>query len=151
MNGVAISPADYTLYSQQAQAVNLMAQFSQGAALKRCTVNLSIVNGRTDGEYPQFTAATDGSDILLIEGSITDDLGNIYAVEGEVVGEYVNWYNNPFTPGQPSRGDTNFKQVVPENNGVPEPNLTSDVAIPGFLKLILGSGAATGRWRPMPA
>jgi hypothetical protein len=168
-NGGPVGTQNYTLYVSKAAACALAAQYQQAAANQGYAINLTLQDGTLPGgSYLQFEDAPAnpqtnflGGRILVVVATLTDAAGNEYQIS-DVAGERVFYNVYPFTPGQVTQGDKNYKVVQPVVDGIPQPSQAEDIALPAWLQLIDQSSGqplvggqsfgsqARGIWRPMP-
>jgi hypothetical protein len=133
-NGGAVPTADASLYATPSDATNLLTAYLAAQAKAELAGTISLADGISDGDYPQFTPGSDGSSIFLIKGNLTDADGNAYLLK-DVAGDLQK---RSLEPDQ-ERGDSNF---VEEGHGADTP----DVDVPGVLVISLVGGVAQAHW-----
>ena len=138
-NGGPVAPSNYVLFCSAAAATSLLPQYEQAAQAQGLTVvqPFAVVDGIKNGELGMFSPDAAGDSCYLIKGLVADAQGNVSLVN-DIAGIRLFSYLNPFTPGLPTYGDTNYtaQQTPPY-----------DVAVPGYL--VLTRVAATcmqGNW-----
>ncbi len=126
------------LFSFSTDAQSLLGSYESACKLQGLTViSLSLVDGRKNGQYPQFEGPDDPS-IYIIKGTLQDADLVTYDLE-DVAGEL---FKRKYIPN-PEQRDTNYTQVGHGEDA-------DDVAYPGPLQLVITllpeSGDAEGHW-----
>jgi hypothetical protein len=141
----------------------ILAQYKQAAALQGLTMIATVLSGTDTGEQTGFTKATDGSDIFVIKGTLTDANGAGVVLLWDILGTRAAGYVHPFTSKDNTYGDHNYDVVMSVVNGQwAQPAI--DVPCPGYLVLVsnktgqplvagqlIDGDSARGVWFKIPA